>query len=73
MKLDYKNWIPYIVSILVILLVCIFYFFPQFENKVVPQGDIVQYKGMSKEITDYRNKTGEEALWTNSMFGGMPA
>ncbi|MDZ7741839.1 MAG: hypothetical protein U5Q03_08850 [Bacteroidota bacterium] len=31
------------------------------------------YKGMSKEIVDYREKTGEEALWTNSMFGGMPA
>ena len=28
---------------------------------------------MSKEISDFRDKTGEEALWTNSMFGGMPA
>jgi len=28
---------------------------------------------MSKEISDYREATGEEALWTNSMFGGMPA
>ena len=28
---------------------------------------------MSQEILDYRSKTGEEALWTNSMFGGMPA
>jgi hypothetical protein len=29
---------------------------------------------MSKEIQDFRAKTnGEEPLWTNSMFGGMPA
>jgi hypothetical protein len=28
---------------------------------------------MSKEIHDYEKKTGEEVLWTNSMFGGMPA
>jgi hypothetical protein len=28
---------------------------------------------MSKEIADYRQATGEEALWTNSAFGGMPA
>ena len=27
----------------------------------------------SQEIVDYRNQTGEEALWTNSIFGGMPA
>ena len=28
---------------------------------------------MSKEISDHREKTGEEALWTNSIFSGMPA
>ena len=27
----------------------------------------------SKEITDFRAKYGEEPLWTNSMFSGMPA
>ena len=28
---------------------------------------------MSKEIKDHREKYGEEPLWTNSMFSGMPA
>lgn len=28
---------------------------------------------MSKEISDFRERTGQEPLWTNSMFGGMPA
>ena len=28
---------------------------------------------MSKEIVDFREKYGEEPLWTNSQFGGMPA
>jgi len=28
---------------------------------------------MSKEVNDFREATGEEALWTNSMFSGMPA
>ena len=27
----------------------------------------------SKEIGDFRAKYGEEPLWTNSMFSGMPA
>lgn len=31
------------------------------------------HKGMSQEIVDYKAKTGEQSLWTNSMFGGMPA
>lgn len=34
---------------------------------------MTQYQGMAKEILDYREKTGEDALWTNSMFSGMPA
>ena len=37
------------------------------------QGDVTNFLGMSKEIQDFRAKSGEEALWTNSMFGGMPA
>lgn len=35
--------------------------------------DLEQFQGMAKEILDYRQNTGEEALWTNSMFCGMPA
>ena len=41
---------------------------------VLNQGDILQGKGMSKEIVDFRKSTkGEEPLWTSRMFGGMPA
>ena len=28
---------------------------------------------MSKEIKDHRAEYGDEPLWTNSMFSGMPA
>lgn len=49
------------------------YFSPAFEGKKLQQSDIIHYKGSAKEIIDYRNATGQEALWTNSMFGGMPA
>ena len=34
---------------------------------------MVQNKGMAKEINDFRDKYNTEPLWTNSMFGGMPA
>jgi hypothetical protein len=43
-----------------------------FEGKVMDQNDINQGRGAAKELVDYREATGEQALWTNSMFGGMP-
>ncbi|MGB4960460.1 MAG: YfhO family protein [Saprospiraceae bacterium] len=54
------------------MLVNIFYFFPQFQGKVMKQGDIIQYTGMSKEQSTYSKQSGREVLWTNAMFGGMP-
>ncbi len=45
----------------------------QAKDKIVNQHDIEQWKGSSKEIKDFRDKTGDEPLWTNSMFSGMPA
>ncbi|MBW6536691.1 MAG: hypothetical protein K0B11_16915, partial [Mariniphaga sp.] len=48
------------------------YMFPLLESKTLEMDDIMHFKGMSKELVDYREETGEEAVWTNSMFGGMP-
>ena len=67
-----KKFFPHIVAIISILLINVFYFWPQFEGKVVQQGDIISFMGMSKEARDYQEKTGDPALWTNAMFGGMP-
>lgn len=68
-----KSLIPYAVALGTILLFLFIYFQPLFQGKQVQQGDVVNYKGAVKEIQDYRDKTGDEPLWTNSMFGGMPA
>ena len=74
MKIDQKKLIPIVIAILSFLLISILYFKPVvLDKKELKQGDIVNFKGFSKEITDYRESKGEEALWTNSMFGGMPA
>ena len=37
------------------------------------QDDINNHKGVAKEIRDHRAEYGEEPLWTNALFGGMPA
>jgi len=49
------------------------YFSPVLQGKLLDMPDITHHKGMSKEVTDFREATGEEALWTNAMFSGMPA
>lgn len=67
-----KKLLPHGCAILTFLLVLIAYFLPQLEGKVVTQSDIVQYMGMSQEAREFKKATGENTLWTNSMFGGMP-
>jgi hypothetical protein len=70
---DFKKLLPYLASLAVLFSILIIYFYPVIEGKKLSASDMVHFKGMSKEIVDYREKTGEEALWTNNMFGGMPA
>lgn len=68
-----KNWIHF-VAVAVFLIICVIYFAPQLEGNAIKQHDIEQHIGSSHEVQDYReHHNGEEPLWTNSMFGGMPA
>ena len=64
---------PHFLAIVLFALITILYCHPILKGQKINQSDYKQFLGMSKEIVDYRSSTGEEALWTNSMFGGMPA
>ena len=68
-----KKLLFHLISIALFAIITLVYCSPILEGKRIKQGDIIQFQGMSKEIQDFRGKTGDEALWTNSMFGGMPA
>ncbi len=57
----------------VFILICFLYFTPAFQGKVLIQSDVTQAQGMQKEIMEVRAKTGKAPLWTNQVFGGMPA
>ncbi len=61
-----------LIIIVFFIVVSYLYFNPLLEGKVLEQSDITHFKGMAKEITDFRNATGDEAIWTSQMFGGMP-
>ena len=63
----------HIAAVFIFFILAAVYMAPVFSGKQLHQGDISNFKGMSKEIVDFREKYGEEPLWTNSQFGGMPA
>lgn len=64
---------PYIAAILVFIIASILYFNPVLKGEKIKQTDITQFKGMSKEIVDYRLENEEEPYWTGAAFSGMPA
>lgn len=57
----------------IFLLMSFLYFLPAIQGKVLYQSDVLEAKAMAKEIMDVRAETGKGPLWTNSMYGGMPA
>jgi hypothetical protein len=73
MSFNFKRYLPHAIALVLFAIVTLVYFKPLLSGKELKQHDIAMHKGMSKEIVDYREKYDAEPLWTNSMFGGMPA
>jgi len=71
-SISFKSLAPHVVAVVLFLVITFAYFSPLLEGKCLKQSDVTQYTGVSKEASDYSDKTGEIALWTNAMFGGMP-
>ncbi len=68
-----KRWVAAAAALAVFLLVSVLYFAPQFRGEVLPQHDVLQYEGMSRDIYQTREATGVDPQWTGGMFSGMPA
>ncbi|MEE1884675.1 YfhO family protein [Pedobacter flavus] len=72
-----KNWLNknaiHIGIIAFFVVICFAYFSPVIQGKAPVQGDVLQAKAMQKEIMEFRERDGKAPLWTNQMFGGMPA
>ncbi len=68
-----KNALCIIAAIIAFAVITLVYFSPVLEGKRIKQHDIEMHLGMSQEINQYRETTGEQTLWTNAPFGGMPA
>ena len=71
--MNIKKLYPHLLALLGFIIISCVYFQPSLEGRKLKQADITSWEAMSKEIKDYRKTTGQEALWTNSLFSGMPA
>lgn len=69
-----KNILTHTLIILSFFIVNILVQSPSFfEGKKLNQHDILQARGGNKNLVTYRDQTGDDALWNNHTFSGMPA
>ena len=72
-KNNIRPFLPHILAIVLFTIISFAYFYPVLEGKVLSANDSNVSRINSKEIHDFRAEEGKEPLWTNSIFGGMPA
>ncbi|WP_188562888.1 YfhO family protein [Hymenobacter frigidus] len=69
----WQRVLPHVLAVLFFVVLACVYFSPiMFEGKTLAQHDITQFQGGAHEAQEYAKAMGKEALWTNSMFSGMP-
>ena len=73
LKSIFKSALPHIIAVAIFAIVAIIYCKPALDGKVLQQSDITQWKGMAQDAFSFKEKYGYTPLWSNSMFGGMPA
>ena len=63
----------FFVSVVIMAAISLAFFYPgNFDGGVLRQADMQQGMANGHEAQQYYEATGEKALWTNSLFSGMP-
>ena len=73
LKTYFLKALPFLLAVVFFVVLSYIYFSPLLAGKDLPQMDQTHAKGMAQELIDFKEKTGDDSQWTNSMFGGMPA
>ena len=60
-------------AVVLFIIVSVLYFNPILSGKQIKQSDIDQFKGISKELKEFREENNKEAYWLGNAFSGMPA
>lgn len=72
-KLNFRSFTPHLVAVLLFVVVAFVYFVPVIEGKELVAHDTDSWRSMAQETIQYNETHDDVTLWTNSMFGGMPA
>lgn len=63
----------FFLSVAILAIISIAFFYPDaVEGNTLRQADMQQGAANGQEALSFYEATGEKALWTNSLFGGMP-
>ncbi len=73
LKKNFSQLFSYLATLVLFIVLGFIYFYPVIQGKSLFQQDDLKSRSVAKELIDYEEETGEKALWTNSMFSGMPA
>ncbi|MDD4224691.1 MAG: YfhO family protein [Candidatus Cloacimonetes bacterium] len=68
-----KPWLPWALMGFLLVLVSLLYFPVAFGGKTPQASDISQWQGAANKIIEYNQDHTDRALWTQSMFSGMPS
>lgn len=67
-----KTSLPHLLIVGIFAVIALLFCYPILEGKKLAQHDTLSWKASSEEARAWHEKTGENVLWSNSMFGGMP-
>lgn len=68
---DKKSIFIHLGAIIAMIVAAVLYCSPVLQGEILAQDDISVHKAESKETVDFRERTGEEPLWTSRVFSGM--
>jgi len=67
-----RSALPHLIAIALLAAVAGSFYSKSFDGYRLRMPDIEHFTATAKEVNDHRDRTGEQALWTDSQFGGMP-
>ena len=67
-----KPIVQHLLALGIFIVLAFGFSYPASQGQHLRAGDTVHWMGMSEEARAWYEKTGENPMWSNSMFGGMP-
>ena len=68
----FKKYLPHILVLILFAVFSCAFCYPAFQGNTINQHDIFTWLYASQESREFYKQTGENAMWANNMFGGMP-